>query len=281
MSIKKYIEKIEGFSGKKIIIAGATAGIGLELAKQLLSKNAQLVIMARNLAKTDKVKSSLLEQHPNGMIDIVEYDQSDYEKIDNAAQVILKEHSDFYALVANAGILAPNKEQKSKQNNPLTIETNFLGLRRFLDQICRTCTQKRFIFQGSLVAGSHISKKTNIFSDKYSLMKQYAISKSCVEALWYQYYTSDKNNEYILVEPGIAITDIIRNFIKPIRVLANIFAKIFTNSASKAALPSLKALTSKAKNGDYYVPRGLFTIMGYPKKKKFPKKRKREFLLKY
>ncbi len=279
MSINKYLSHIPSFNNKKILVTGATAGIGLSLTKQLLNKDAHIVMLIRNIEKGERVKEELLEQYPNALIDIVKYDQSDYESIDQAFLEIKEKHHDFYAFVANAGILYPPKGKKSKQNNPLTIETNYLGLRRMMDYLLSSFNNKRYILEGSVVAGTKIKKNTDIYSDKYSLFKQYNISKACVEALFYHYYTTNQDNEFLLTEPGITSSDIFRGFKQPIKSLGKAFVKIFSHSVNKASLTLLKALLEDSQNGDYIVPRGIFTFMGYPKKKSFPNKRKRDFLI--
>ena len=281
MSIEKYLQKIEDFTNKKVLITGATSGIGLEAAKILAKKEANIVLLARNKDKADKVKKELLEINPDIDVDYIPYDQSDYESIDNAIKIINEKHSDYDSVVLNAGILYPPKDAISKQGYPLTIDTNYLGMRRFLSQITKTCHQKRFIMQASLVAGLHISKKVDIYNGKYSLFKQYNISKCCIESLWYSYQNNPGDNEFILVEPGITSTDIIRGFKQPIKFLGELWMKIFSHTPKKASLTIIKALSKEAQNGDYYVPKHWCTMRGYPKKKKFPKKRIREYLLKY
>ena len=281
MSFKKYLEAIEDYKGKKILITGGTSGIGLEAAKILATKNANIVLLARNLSKAESTKQELLNINPNIDIDIIKYDQSDYELIDSAFKEINEKHNDFYALVANAGILYPSKDAKSKQGYPLTIETNYLGLRRFLNQIIDTCHHKRIIIQGSLAAGLFHKKKVDILSDKYSLFGQYNMSKACDEALWYKYQNEAKDNTFVLVEPGIASTDIIRGLWSPIRIAGKIFVRIFSHNPRTASLTIIEGLKSDVNNGDYFVPKHMFTMMGYPKKKRFPKKRIKEYLLKY
>ena len=105
MKIKEYLANIETFENRKILVTGATSGIGLSLTKQLLEKGAFVVMMIRNIDKGNKVKEELLIQYPNTKIDIIQYDQSDYDSIDKAILEIKEKHSDFDALAANAGIL--------------------------------------------------------------------------------------------------------------------------------------------------------------------------------
>ena len=279
MKISRYLERIESFKDKKIIITGATAGIGLELAKHLVTKDATLVLLVRNIEKAKGVKKTLLEVNPNSTIDIVYYDQSIYSSIDDAVNTIKDKHSDFYALVANAAIMLPPKSAISAQGYPLTIDTNYLGLKRFLSQINHLFEGKRIIIQGSLISGFHVSKKVDIYSNKYAMFKQYNTSKSCVEALWYHYLVNDQRNEYILTEPGVTSSDIFREIKQPIRAIGKVFVNIVSHSPKKASLTLLQALSKESKSGDFIIPRGLFAISGYPKYKKVPNKRKREFLI--
>ena len=279
MKIKEYLATIETFENRKILVTGATSGIGLSLTKQLLEKGAFVVMMIRNIDKGNKVKEELLTQYPNAKIDIIQYDQSDYDSIDKAILEIKEKHSDFDALAANAGILYPNKKDMSKQGHPLTIETNYLGLRRLLDSLIPMFKGKRYVIQGSVASRFHVSKKIDIYSNRYALFKQYNTSKACDEALYYHYYMTNKDNEFLLSEPGITSSEIFRNFPKVIRALGKVFVKIFSHSVNKASLTLLKCLCLDSQNGDYYVPRGFCHFMGFPKKRSFPNHRKREFLI--
>lgn len=279
MTLQKYISRIESFKDKKIILTGGTSGIGLELLKILIQKEAKVVLLVRNIEKASHVKEAIIKDYPNADISFVNYDQSDYELIDSAVKEIKAHHFDFDAIVCNAGIMLPPKEDKSKQGFPLTIDTNFLGLKRFLDQLVNSFQNKRFVLQGSLMANAKIKENHDIYSDKYPLFKQYNVSKACVESLFYYYLNNNLDNEFILTEPGVAGTDIIRYMKQPIKAMGWVFMRMFSHSAKKASLTLLLGLTSQSKNGSFIVPRGLFAIRGYPKYKKFPNKRKREFLI--
>ena len=132
---------------------------------------------------------------------------------------------------------------------------------------------------GSMMANYRVPKNPDIYSDKYSLFKQYNMSKGCVEALWHHYQENNGTNEFILAEPGVVSTGIFRGFNWLFKVVGGFLVKLVCHSAKKAALTLLLSLTTTSKNGDYIVPRGLLTISGYPKYKKFPKNRKREYLI--
>ena len=138
----------------------------------------------------------------------------------------------------------------------------------------------RFVIQGSIVGGVHLSKKADVTCTKYGMFKQYNISKIYLEAYFYKLVSENKypNIEYVLTEPGIASTGITRHFNSFIRVNGKWFLKLFFHSSKVASLTLLTGISKLASSGDYIVPRGLFTMSGYPKFKKFPKKRQRTYL---
>ena len=280
MNVKKYLEKLQQLNNKKVIVTGGTSGIGLSIVKEVLIKGGDVVIMARNITKANEVKEKLLNEYKDRRIDIVEYDQSDDQSIIAAADVIVKEHSDFYALVMNAGIFQNKHKQSLKDDYYLTIKTNLIGVKVLLDNLLPKLTgEHRFIFQGSLVAGWR-NKKINSLKDKsLSAFQQYIISKSGVEAIFYHYAQMEQNGfSFYLVEPGITSTDIIRDFPSFIRWAGKIFLKVFSHSSDRAALTALLAMQTETKKNSFIVPRSLGAMMGSPKIKKFPKKRERTYL---
>ena len=280
MSVKKYLDKLEDLTGQKIIITGGTSGIGLSIVKELLYKGADVIVLARNLTKANEVKDNLAKQYPNKSITIIQYDQSDDASIIKAAEVIANEHSDFTAMILNAGIFQKGK-LTDVNDIPLTIKTNFVGLKVLLDNLLPKLNgHHRSIFQGSLAAGLHQKKIESLKDKNLSAWQQYIISKSGVEALFYYYSQLALDQfSFYLVEPGITGTDIIRDFSAFIRWAGKVFLKVFSHSNDKAALTTLLALQSATDSNSFIVPRCPGTYMGYPKIKKFPKKREKTYLV--
>ena len=277
MSVKKYLNKLEDLTGQKIIVTGGTSGIGLSIVKELLIKGADVVVLARNMAKANEVKSQLDELYSNKTT-IVQYDQSNDESVINAANNIIKEHSDFTSLILNAGTFQSKNKQSTVDDMSLTIKTNLVGLNVFLNHLLPRLEGKhRIVFQGSLVAGWRNKKIDSLKDKNLGGFQQYIISKSGVEALFYHYSKLEQNQfSFYLVEPGLTSTDIIRDFPAFIRWAGKIFLKVVSHTNDKAALTALLAVQSTTNKGSFIVPR--FNYRGYPKLKKFTHKRERTYL---
>lgn len=277
MTIKKYLSKIEDLSNKKIVLTGGTSGIGLSFLKYLVLKNAYVILLVRNIKKAEAIVKEL--NYSN--IDIIEYDQSSYISIKKGIDILLDKYPSVDSIVLNAGVISRTKELM--EGHPYSIGVNYYGVRYFIEYIAPKLTSRtRIIIQGSVVAGFHLNKKTNIDSNNFKTFKEYNISKMCVEAYTYKLIKEKPylNIDFVLTEPGITSTNITRDLDSFLKHVGKIFISTFFHSVNKASLTLLEAVSTRACNGSYIVPRGLFTISGYPRYKKFPKKRIREYLIK-
>lgn len=273
MNISSYINKLDSFKNKKVVLIGGTSGIGLELLKHLVNLDAKVIL----LAVEKEIGTSLKDEYQ--LEDYIYYDQSSFEAIDRTINELIDKHPDFTTIVLNAGVLG---SKKILDNGYLaTIGINYIGARYFIDNISPLIKHNvRFVIAGSFVGAFHLNKKIDLKDHNLSTFTQYNVSKIYLEAYFYKLYKDNKypNIEYVLTEPGLTNSGIIRSFNKVVRFLGKYFLKWFFHSPRKASLCLLTGISDKAHNGDFITPRGLFTLSGYPKIKSFPKKRRRSFL---
>ncbi len=95
-------------SGRRIVITGATSGLGLAAAHQLASMGATLVLVGRNPEKTDGVRDSL--PTPNDAAHATAYaDMGDLDAVRRIADEIAEAHPGIDTLIHNAGALSAER----------------------------------------------------------------------------------------------------------------------------------------------------------------------------
>jgi NAD(P)-dependent dehydrogenase (short-subunit alcohol dehydrogenase family) len=98
-------------TGKKILITGASGGLGAQAAKVLAGRGAAVVIAARDEAKSAQVRSDILALHPGAEISYVKLELDDLTSVRTAAKVVLADHPILDVVIANAGVMACDQKQ--------------------------------------------------------------------------------------------------------------------------------------------------------------------------
>lgn len=82
-----------------VLITGGTSGIGLELARQLLAKNAKVIVTGRDQTKLDETKRALPQ------VETIRSDVADPKQIDQLLKTIESTFPETNILINNAGIM--------------------------------------------------------------------------------------------------------------------------------------------------------------------------------
>ena len=90
--------------GCRVLITGASAGIGREFARQLASPAASIVLVARRQDRLEELRDELKQQNPNLEIQIRKVDLSDQSQVDSFCEWIEREHVAIDLLINNAGL---------------------------------------------------------------------------------------------------------------------------------------------------------------------------------
>jgi NAD(P)-dependent dehydrogenase (short-subunit alcohol dehydrogenase family) len=94
-------------SGKRILVTGVSAGLGVETARTLAAHGAQVVGTARDLDKaraaTEQVRAGAA---PKGGLELVELDLASLKSVRACADALLKIGKPFDLVIANAGVMA-------------------------------------------------------------------------------------------------------------------------------------------------------------------------------
>ncbi|MGE8046904.1 SDR family NAD(P)-dependent oxidoreductase [Pseudomonas monteilii] len=92
---------------KRYLITGVSAGLGLETARSLVAKGAEVVGAVRNLSKAEAATASVREaaQASGGRFTLIELDLASLTSVRRCADHLLAEGKLFDGVIANAGVM--------------------------------------------------------------------------------------------------------------------------------------------------------------------------------
>src|SRR5216683_3636206 len=94
--------------GKRILVTGVSAGIGMETARSLAAHGAQVVGAVRDLNKanaaTEQVRRDAAAN--GGSFELVELDLASLKSVRACADGLLAQDESFDVVIANAGVMA-------------------------------------------------------------------------------------------------------------------------------------------------------------------------------
>ncbi len=109
-------EVLEGvdLSGKRILVTGVSAGLGVETARTLAAHGAHVVGAARDLNKAKRATDPVRSQAANGGgLELAELDLASLASVRACADALLSVGKPFDLVIANAGVMACPKSQTS------------------------------------------------------------------------------------------------------------------------------------------------------------------------
>jgi NAD(P)-dependent dehydrogenase (short-subunit alcohol dehydrogenase family) len=93
-------------SGKRVLVTGVSAGLGIETARALAAHGAQVVGAARDLAKAERATGGVRAQAADGGgLELVELDLASLKSVRACADALLATGKPFDVVIANAGVM--------------------------------------------------------------------------------------------------------------------------------------------------------------------------------
>jgi short-subunit dehydrogenase len=113
---------------QKILITGASSGLGAGMARVFAAKGRDLALCARRTDRLDELKAELLERHPGITVAVAALDVNDHERVPKVFAELSDELGGIDRIIVNAGIGkgAPLGSGKLWANKA-TIETNLVA----------------------------------------------------------------------------------------------------------------------------------------------------------
>lgn len=95
--------------GKRILVTGASAGLGVETCRVLAAHGANVVGAVRDLGKADQATAGVREaaEQGGGSFDLVELDLASLASVRACADALVADGAPFDIVIANAGVMAP------------------------------------------------------------------------------------------------------------------------------------------------------------------------------
>ncbi|AKK29246.1 SDR family oxidoreductase [Mycobacterium sp. EPa45] len=113
---------------QKILITGASSGLGAGMARVFAAKGRDLALCARRVDRLDELKAELAVRHPNVTVAVAELDVNDHDQVPEVFAELSDQLGGVDRVIVNAGIGkgAPLGSGKLWANKA-TIETNLVS----------------------------------------------------------------------------------------------------------------------------------------------------------
>ncbi|MEZ0222652.1 MAG: SDR family NAD(P)-dependent oxidoreductase, partial [Tardiphaga sp.] len=94
--------------GKRILVTGVSAGLGVETARSLAARGAQVVGAARDLAKAETATAQVrADATGGGGLELIALDLGSLASVRACADALVAAGRPFDLVIANAGVMAP------------------------------------------------------------------------------------------------------------------------------------------------------------------------------
>jgi 3-oxoacyl-[acyl-carrier protein] reductase len=193
------------FKGKKILITGATGGIGYALVKKFLSLDGTVLATGTNTEKLDSLK----KEFPN--LNVLKFDISDHSKVEEFIENVASQMVGLDVLVNNAGITMDNlslrmKDEEWKKVIDINLSSTFYLCKYAIKKMLKN-KYGRIVnitsivgHTGNLGQTNYSASKAGIVAMSKSLAIEYAkknITINCVSPGFIQSKMTDKIVENI------------------------------------------------------------------------------------
>ena len=196
------------FKDKKILITGATGGIGNALVKKFVSLEGNVLATGTNIEKLDRLK----KEFPN--INVLKFDILDHSKIEEFIENVFSQLVGLDVLINNAGINKDNLSLRMKEDEWQKVIDLNLGSTFFL---CKYAIKKMLRNKYGRVVNitSIVGHTGNLGQSNYAASKAAVIGMSKSLAIEY----AKKNITINCVSPGFIQSNMTDKIVESIKAM--------------------------------------------------------------
>jgi len=111
-----------------VLITGASAGLGAEMARQLAAKGWDLALCARRTERLEELRAEILGVHPDRRVVVAALDVTDHDRVFEVFRGFRDELGRLDTVVVNAGLgKGASLGTGQFHANLETAQTNFIG----------------------------------------------------------------------------------------------------------------------------------------------------------
>lgn len=209
-------------SGKRILVTGVSAGLGVETARVLAAHGASVVGAARDLKKAQGATEVVREQAANGgSLELIELDLASLKSVRAAADRLVADGRPFDVVINNAGVMAC-PFGKTEDGFETQFGTNHLGHFVFANRIASLIKPGGRLI--SLASSGHRFSDVNLEDPNfettdYTPFGAYGRSKTAniLFAVEFDRRHRDRGVRAIAVHPGGIMTELGRHMTDEMR----------------------------------------------------------------
>jgi NAD(P)-dependent dehydrogenase (short-subunit alcohol dehydrogenase family) len=262
---------------RRVVVTGATAGLGYFAAERLVAAGHQVVLAARDAERAVRAADLLRDRVPGADVDTVALDLADLASVRSGAATVAA-GGPIDGLLANAGVVGSRRRRTTVDGFELQFGTNHLGhfaLVSHLLPALESSGRARVVHLGSI---SHRFVRLDLddpmMVSSYSGSVAYARSKLAVMTFGFdldrRLRAAGSSISSIVAHPGFSwesLSDPRPPVVEPRRPPAVLTSIMHTFSQGKevGAEPLTQALVGDdVVGGEYWGPAGWFQLTGAP-----------------
>ena len=256
------VADVPDLAGRRAVVTGANAGLGLEIVHVLAARGADVVLACRNARKADDAVDAVRRRTPAARVEVRALDLADLDSVAAFADGL---DSRLDLLVNNAGLMAVD-ESRTAQGYETQFGVNHLGhfaLTARLMPLLLSTAGSRVATMSSMGHRAARGAADPRLEQPYRRWQSYFQSKLAnllfTAELQRRLTGAGASTIAVAAHPGGSHTDLGTEGSSRSNALMRSAVGWVTQSAAAGALPMLRALTDPGvRGGQFYGPRFVF-----------------------
>ena len=233
---------------QRILITGASAGLGAEMARIWAGQGRDLALCARRVGELERLRDALLAERPGLRISVHAVDVGAHDAVDAAFTAAAAAHAGLDRVVVNAGVAQGGSPGLGEAaGNRATARTNFLGAVHQAEaavRLFRAAGAGHLAFVSSMSALRGMGGAMNVYAASKAGVS--ALAEGLRSDLW------DTDIRVTAVHPGYIRTGLVEDFERP----------LFVASVQRGAASSVAAVERERPRA--YVPAVPWAALALP-----------------